>query len=498
MHKLLLNILSHKTYVALFLGGFAACYLLVPAIRYIALKLEAFDPPSERRVHKRRIPTLGGLAIAIPLYAGLALLYIWPNVISNAFFAAHREVLALVLGGLVILALGIYDDLRGASAYMKFPFQILAAMVVCALAGPIRSVSIPFFGQLPLGVFAVPATVFWIVAITNAFNLIDGVDGLATGVGLVVCGVSFFLAAGYGHIDMMVFTAIMSGALLAFLRYNFHPASIFLGDTGSLLIGFTIAVVALNSSMKAPTTVAILVPLCALGYPLMDLGLAVARRFLKGRPLFRADRSHIHHKLLASGLDHRGASVVAYGFTVLFTGIGILHILGRNAEAGILLVGVLVVLTVLFKIFGYWDYLINNLSLSLRKRYRMFHQAKKATVTKIEQAEKLEDLWNPLCRLAQKYDLHTVRLHLDGGEPLVWEHPDADGQKERSVREFDFPRGSGRLRISHNGHKGEDIEFEQNILLEETSRKLGEKVYSMCYSDEGENTRAELAKIASG
>ena len=195
----------HKTYIALFSGGFLACYFLAPWVRKLALNLRAFDPVSDRRVQQRRIPTLGGLAIAIPLYVGIGLLYLWPNAISERFFADARQVRALLLGGLVVLGLGVYDDLHGASAWIKLPCEIFAAIIVCVLSAPFRAVSVPFAGNMELGIAAVPATVFWIVLVTNAFNLIDGIDGLAAGVGAFVCGVSFFIAHMYGHIGMMVF-----------------------------------------------------------------------------------------------------------------------------------------------------------------------------------------------------------------------------------------------------------------------------------------------------
>ena len=472
-------ITNNKTYIALFVGGFVATYLLVPWVKRLAARLGAYDPPSDRRVHKRHIPTLGGLAIALPLYVGIGLLYLLRNAISQRFFAQTGDIHALLLGGFVILLLGVYDDLRGATAWVKFPFQLLAAVAVCALSGPVTTLSVPFLGMVDLGPLAVPVTVLWIVGVTNAFNFIDGIDGLAAGVGLLVCGVNLFVARIYGHVEMMVFAAIMCGSLLAFLRYNFHPASIFLGDAGSLFIGFTIAVISLQSSLKAPTAVAILLPVCVLGYPLLDMALAVTRRFLKGKPLFSSDRSHIHHKLLASGLGHRSSSAVAYGLTVLFTAIGILYIYGRNREAGILLIVVVLVLAFMFKAFGYWDYIRNRLDLSLRRKFRIYNQLQQVTMLKLEEADRLDELWEDLCWLGVEYNLHTIRLRLNGSGEKAWENPTTDGLPERSTREYDLPDADGQLRVSHNGHKDEDIELEQSILLEELSRKLDKRIKAL-------------------
>ena len=468
-------VLSHKTYVGLFLGAFLACYLLIPWVKKLSWRLGAFDPPSDRRVGVGRIPTLGGLAVAVPLYVGIGALYVWPNVISERFFSEAAAVHALLVGGLVILCLGLYDDLRGASAWAKFPFQILAGVVVCAVSGPISSVSVPLWGEVELGVAAVPATVFWIVLVTNAFNLIDGIDGLAAGVGALVCGVGFFIARMYGHVGMMVFSAIMAGSLLAFLRFNFHPASIFLGDTGSLFVGFTVAVMSMQASMKAPTTVLLLIPLCVLGYPLLDVTLAVMRRFLKGKPIFSSDRSHIHHKLLASGLGHRASSVAAYGLTLLLTGVAILHVYGRHRASGMLLAVVLVTLAIMFKVFGYWEFARTRLNLALRRKYRVYNLLEQMVSLKMQDAKTVDELWQLICRVGQEFDLHNISLCLDDIVERSWQNQGAASQPEHGIREFALSGGE-TLRLSHNGQKDEDIELEQNILLEKIIDNLARNI----------------------
>lgn len=463
---------THKTYVWLFCFAFVTCYLLVPLVKRLALRLKAFDPPSERRHHRRSIPTLGGLAVAAPLYAGIALLYLWPNLISERFFVGGRDVLGLLLGAFLILLLGVRDDLHGAGASTKFPVQIVAALVVCFFSGSIESLRLPVLGDVKLGIAAVPATVFWIVAITNAFNLIDGIDGLAAGVGSLVCGVSFFLAYMFGHTHMMVLAALMAGSLLAFLRFNFYPARIFLGDTGSLFVGFVIGVVSLQSSMKAPTAVLMLVPVCVLGYPLLDTLLAVVRRLLKGKPIFSSDRSHIHHKLLGKGFGHRTASMAAYGLTVLFTLVAICHIYGRHREAGFALALVTVILVVMFKAFGYWDFVRNHLSLALRRKYRIYNLLEKLIALKMDDARDMDELWRLVCQVGHEFDLLSMRLRAAGGDDRAWHPPGADGRSEAAVREFPLGRTAATLRISHDDDKGQDMQLEQDLLLEKLSDSL--------------------------
>ena len=471
-----IGILSHKTYIGLFLGAAVATYVLVPLVKRLAHRLGAVDHPSDRRAHEGRVPTMGGLAVALPVFAGIGLLYLWPNAVSQEFFTNESGVLALLFGGALMVALGVYDDLRGSDAILKFGVQVVAALCVCAMSGWITVLGVPILGEIDLGVAAVPVTVFWIVAVTNAFNLIDGVDGLASGVGLLVCGGSFFLALSNRHVDMMVFSAVMGGALLAFLRFNFHPASIFLGDTGSLFIGFTIAVVSMQSSMKAPTVALMFIPVCAVGYPLLDMCLAVARRFIKGKPVFSSDRGHIHHKLLDCGLGHRFSSIVAYGFTLLFTGIAILEVYGRHRESGILLAIALFLLLAMFKAFGYWRFVRDRLDLALRRRYRLYHLVSQMARLKMRDADNLEEVWEPVRLVGKEFDLHSATLKLDGWFKRTWENPHAEDGEDHTHREYYLPPVDGVLKVSYVGEKEEDIQLEQNILLEEISEELAKNL----------------------
>lgn len=471
-------LLSYKTYIGLFLGAWVACYVLVPIVRRMALRWEAFDPPSDRRV-RENIPTLGGLAVAAPFYLGLALLFVWPNFVSSRFFAGDRRVLALIVGGLVMLALGAYDDLRGSGAWVKMPVQVLAAILVCILAGPVGRLYLPLFGEVELGLAAVPITVFWIVAITNAFNLIDGVDGLAAGVGLVVFGVNFFIAQIYGHVEMMVVAALMCGGLLAFLRYNFYPANIFLGDTGSMFVGFMVAVTSLLSSMKAPTTAMLLIPVGLLGYPILDVTLAVVRRVVKGKPVLSSDRSHIHHKLLFCGLGHRTSSAVAYGLTLLFAGIVIFSIYGRHRLVGLLVALAACALLAMFRKFGYWEFLRRTLSPGLRRKYRLYHLMQQVTDLKLRDASSVAEMWELMRNLAEDYNLRTMRLYV-GDQDRRWARAGAEEGGEASTREFDLSYDDARLVVSHEAGKDQDMELEQNLLLEKTSERLSREMERVC------------------
>ena len=478
-------LLSYKTYIVLFLAAFVVTYLLVPLVKKLALKWGAVSLPTDRHVHQHPIPRMGGLAVAVSFYGGVGALVLWHNLVSESFFAGTWDVAALLIGGLVILALGVYDDLRDVRAKIKLLVQLLAATIVCALSGSMQLVNLPFVGVVELGLLAVPVTILWIVVITNAFNLIDGIDGLAAGVGILVFAVSFFIALTNGQVRMMVTAAIMSGALLAFLRYNFHPATVFLGDTGSQFLGFCTAVVSLQSSTKGTTAVLLLIPVCVLGYPLLDLSLAITRRVLKGKPIFSPDRSHIHHKLLACGLGQRAASGVVYVITLFFTGIALFQVQGRSAGVGIFLALLLAALAVMFNAFGYWDFIRNGLGSSMRTRFRVCNLMQQFAAAKMEEAESVDDLWELTCLVAKEFDLHTVKLSLGASACRTWENPANGNQPEEAVREFPLRKATGSLRISHSGQKDDDIRLEQNILLERMSRNLDEALARLADDSSG-------------
>jgi UDP-GlcNAc:undecaprenyl-phosphate GlcNAc-1-phosphate transferase len=279
----------------------------------------------------------------------------------------------------------------------------------------------------------------------------------------------------YGHVGMMVVAALMSGALLAFLRYNFHPAQIFLGDTGSLFVGFTVAVSSLVASMKAPTTAMMLLPIGLLGYPILDISLAVLRRLIKGKPICSSDRSHIHHKLLMCGLGHRASSAVAYGFTLLFAAIVVLSVYGRHRETGVLVGLAVLGLLVMFRKFGYWGFMRRHFSSSMRRQYQLYHLLEKATILKLQEAKSVDEVWDILQHLAADYDLHTVCLDVEGID-LKWQSPGAEKKPEMAVRDFSLLGGEGSLYVSHNGQKSEDIKLEQNLLLENLSEEISRQL----------------------
>lgn len=310
--------------------------LVTPLVRRFALDVGAVDEPGEqRRVHARVIPRLGGIAIVLGFFVPLLVLFGIETEVARQFFADPLRVVGLVAGGLVITAVGVLDDVRGVRAWNKLGVQCAAGTIAYACGFKISAVTLPFIGHMDMGVFALPVTILWIVAIVNAINLIDGLDGLAGGVAFFVCITN--LVVGLLNHDMLVtlLSASLGGAVLGFLLFNFNPASIFMGDSGSLFLGYVLAITSiLGSYVKSSTTVAILVPLIALGLPIVDTLFAMVRRFLERRPIFSPDRGHIHHRLLAMGINHRRAVLILYGLSVLFAAGAILIAMGRRWQVG--------------------------------------------------------------------------------------------------------------------------------------------------------------------
>ncbi|QQR89106.1 MAG: undecaprenyl/decaprenyl-phosphate alpha-N-acetylglucosaminyl 1-phosphate transferase [Myxococcales bacterium] len=328
-----------------FLISVLCAALFTPLVRIFAHRVGAVDTPGGRRVNERAIPRMGGLAVAAAFFVPFIALFLLDTGVARVFFAEPSHAAGLVFGGLLVCGLGALDDLRGVRAWHKLAVQIAAALVAFYCGYRIDAVNLPGMGILQMGIFAAPVTVLWIVAIINALNLIDGLDGLAAGIAFFAC-VTNFVVAVIGHNDLvMLLAASLGGAVLGFLVYNFNPASIFMGDSGSMFLGYVLATMSLlGSAIKSSTTVAILVPLVALGVPIMDTLLAMARRFLERRPIFSPDRGHIHHRLLELGLTHRRAVLILYGFSVVFTVGAITLALGRNWQVG----GAIIVLSIVF------------------------------------------------------------------------------------------------------------------------------------------------------
>ncbi len=349
---------------------FVSAWLLTPVVCRWAVRVGAVDVPGGRKIHPAAIPRLGGVALVASI--ALAMLFAtnlaWLDLLPPLPLEAW---LPVGVGGGLVFLFGLWDDLRPLPAWFKFVVQGAAATIAISLGVHIDQVSALGGAPLPLGWLSVPLTILWVVGLTNAFNLIDGLDGLAAGLGLIAASTSatiFFL--GGGQPDGL-FLLLLCGALAGFLRYNFHPASIFLGDSGSQFIGYVLAVTSITGSQKGATALPVILPLLIFGLPLLDTGLSIFRRATAGggqpggresllktvtdaaRRMCVADRDHVHHRLLAQGLSQRSAVLILYALATVLSGLAIMAVFAQYRNAGAILVAVIVASYIGIRRLGY-------------------------------------------------------------------------------------------------------------------------------------------------
>lgn len=333
-------VLNNTTVFLIVFVTFIASVVLVPIVKKIAKHIGAIDMPNERKVHNKPMPRLGGLAIFLSFLIG----YIF-------FAKTSSQMISILIGGFIIILLGIFDDIKPIKARYKFIVQVIAASVV-VFYGNIPLDSISAFGlSINFGLFGYPLAVLFIVAIVNAINLIDGLDGLAAGTSSIYFLTIAIIAFVLNRLDGLDISLclIMLGATLGFLIYNFHPASIFMGDTGSTFLGFMISIIALLG-FKGATLTSLFIPLLVLFLPIMDTILAIFRRLLRGENIGAPDKEHLHHQLLKLNKSVTKTVLIMYAINALCAAISIFYALGDNKLAIILYVGLLVVIiTLIYK-----------------------------------------------------------------------------------------------------------------------------------------------------
>lgn len=313
-----------------------------PLARAAAVRTGSLDRPGPRRVHREPVPTLGGLAIVAAVLGVAWAARLLPGPARALDLA---PLVGLTLASLPIVALGIVDDVRGVPPLSKLGVQACAALALSLFGFRVAEITNPLGGTLVAHALSAPLTVAWVLLVTNAINLIDGLDGLAAGVVALVAATLWWVGHSHGDFYVMFFSAIVLGATLGFLPFNFPVARVFMGDTGSQFLGFTLAALALLENRKGTTALTLLFPIVALGLPLIDSATAFARRALAGQPVFRADREHIHHRLLTIGLSPRAAVLALWSLSAgLALAAVLLEPLPRRTAGGLAMVLALIVL----------------------------------------------------------------------------------------------------------------------------------------------------------
>jgi UDP-GlcNAc:undecaprenyl-phosphate GlcNAc-1-phosphate transferase len=436
------------TYFALFLTATFVSVTLTPLVRRACERLGWLDAPARdgRQIHRRAVPRLGGVAVCAAVYVALAALVGVDNAVTDALAASRRQLFATLAPAALVFLFGVYDDLRGTRARTKFLALGAAAALFYALGGRIEVLSVPWVGVVelpPAASFAV--TLVWVIGIANAFNLIDGLDGLAAGAALFASLVMLLVALMLGQTTVAVVACVLCGALVGFLRYNFNPASIFLGDSGALFIGFILAALSVHGAQKASTAVAVAIPLLAFGVPVVDTGFTLVRRFLGRRPLFEGDREHIHHMLLERGWSQRRVAFVLYGVSALFGLTALFFVSDAGRATGFLLfvIAACVVLGVGRLRYHEVDELRAGLRRNLSER-----RARAANNIRVRRASRRmseaatpEELFAAVGELLSLGEFAYARVQLgrEGSEPALnweWEHSDGDAELVRTSGRF--------------------------------------------------------------
>ncbi len=382
----------------------------------------ALDCPGLRSIHTQPIPRIGGVAIFLSSVCAIVSLLLLNNTIGQAFRAVWPQIVTLLGAAAAVFLIGLIDDLWGLPACFKFAAESLGAAVLCLAGIRIGDIGWGPGSTIGLGWFGWPLTVLWIVGITNAVNLSDGLDGLAAGVSAMACGVIAIFAihgstihlgaAQHNDIMMAVFSLALLGGLSGFLFFNFNPAQVFMGDCGSLFIGFTIASVSVMCVSKSMALLGLVLPALALGIPIFDTLFSMIRRFLERRSVFSPDRSHLHHRLLEKGWSQRGAVAVIYLMTALAAGLGLL-VMTRH-DLSVLLVSALVLCLIVLFFYAVGALPLRKTLADLRAKYRYSHQAREDKRAfddlqlRFRRVQDPTQWWQAVCTAAQRMDFAWV------------------------------------------------------------------------------------------
>jgi len=485
-----------------FLAALAAGVILTALVRRVAIRIGLTDCPDvHRKLHAQPVPLGGGVAVFLATGGVLAVVLVVPNPWGLQLQQDWRDVLGFLLAGLVVVGVGIADDCLGLRGRQKLFGQVVAASILMASGVLIRRVGI-FGYDIQFGLLAVPFTLFWLVGAINAMNLLDGIDGLTTILGIILGGALCAMAAMTGHPAVAMVAVVFTGSLLGFLWFNFPPAKIFLGDAGSMLTGLMIGALAIRASLKGPGTVLLSAPLAIWAIPIFDSAVAILRRKLTGRSIYTTDRGHLHYQLLNRLGTNRKVLAFIAACCLLTSAAALIGVFLKNDVIALVTCAVIVVMFVTTGIFGRGEFLLlasrlRHLGLSFVRPISVDRSRIRQSTVHLQGSKHWEGLWVTLTEQADQ--LHLVRIRLDLNLPreheaynAAWER--ADHQDFDDCWQLDLPlvvadQAVGRLAIAgdYNGgaafqaiepllHMLEPFEARLNALALESGVPLREPV----------------------
>jgi UDP-GlcNAc:undecaprenyl-phosphate GlcNAc-1-phosphate transferase len=465
-----------KTYLCVYLSSFFLALVITPVVIRLARRLGVADIPGARHVHVKPVPHIGGIAIFFSVMCHVVIVLFLSNAVGEAFRDVLYEIIALLLAGGFMFFVGLVDDIKpkGLRARAKFLAQLAAAIIVCAAGIRIESVSIADLFTLRFGAFSWPLTFLWIIGITNAVNLSDGLDGLAAGISAVACGVITIFAILSGQVIMVVLMIAMLGGLTGFLFFNFNPAKIFMGDCGSMFLGFTLASSSALCAAKSSTLIGLALPVLALGIPIFDTLFSMLRRFVERRSMFAPDKRHFHHRLLDLGLRQRHAVIAIYVITLLVAALGVFVMVMRDSSSLVVFFCILLLIILVFRVVG--SVRLRETIKGLQRRHAITHQMQEEknsfqdAVLYFDRATTPEQWWQAVCRGAQYMDFVWLSIGFT----------DDDGRVHTSI----WRRGDSKLDMANvaivtipiNGRNAaKPMELEMAIAVDSSLESVGRR-----------------------
>jgi UDP-GlcNAc:undecaprenyl-phosphate GlcNAc-1-phosphate transferase len=403
-------------YLTTFLIAVSLAVVLTPVSRWFSIRIGAMDTPSERKVHRSPIPSMGGLAIVIAFMIPVVGILLSYGQTNTKISANTLRIIALLIGGVGIVALGIIDDTKGVRARYKFIVQIGIAVGVWLVGFQFGRIGLPFIGSVEFPWWLdLPISVLWIAGIINAINIIDGLDGLAAGVTFFAASTNFFVSINTGNLLGAIFSATIAGASIGFLLFNWNPATVFMGDTGSMFLGYILATTSLFASHKTSTALGIMIPVIALGVPVIDTLISMLRRIIMKQPIFTADKGHLHHRLLRAGLTQRRAVLVIYTLCIVFSAIAIAMTAAKDITATVVLGVMAVVVFGIVRFFGFFNF---SRAVSSLQQSRMVKELRPKisdfTARDLSALQSVDEVWNALLDLSRQCSFKEVSWRIIG------------------------------------------------------------------------------------
>ena len=432
-----------KTYLVVYFGSVLVAMLLVPIVSRLAKMYNLVDAPGPRKVHQAPLPRVGGIAFVVATLALVLPMFFLNNMIGASLRESRTQFIALLAGASFMFVVGLIDDLRSVRGFIKLSCLVAAALAICASGATVRSLSVGSWFAVHTGWAAWPLTVCWIVGITVCISVIDGLDGLAAGMAAMVCGTLVLLALWSGQAAMGVLMLALLGSVTGFLFFNFYPAKIFMGDCGSLFLGFMIGAGSVVCQTKTSAFVGLALPFLVLGVPILDTGLVIAfRGVIKRRSLFAPDSYHFHHRLLRLGLHHRAVVIIIYAMTAISASLGVFMLRADGKWSVGLLIGGIALLFSMFACLhmGRYYRLFNG----LRRNLAVAHQAKAQTrsfesaQTQMRESTSFPAWWQTLCDMGEHMRFQSLGLwHRYNGRYIntcAWNAPQKESGNGRSVK----------------------------------------------------------------